>query len=473
MPTRRPNILLLVGEDTGAHLGCYGDPDAATPNLDRLGAQGLRAERAFTHCPVCAPSRSGLVTGRYPYAYGAHHMRSTVLAPPPLFTRVLKDAGWQVSWPGKTDFNFELQSREVSDTRDWERLGFPKQGPWFCYTNLAVTHESIMWPAAEDDWQRPLHAMREALPPSRRCDPARLRLPPWLPDDSAIRADIARHHDNARALDDQVGRILADLEASGQADDTIVIFLVDHGAGIPRGKRWCYDLGLRMPLLVRAPGRIAPGTVHQGLVGWVDIAPQILAWCGLPIPEGLHGHPFAGAQAQQRDFCFGGRDRMDEQFDRIRFARSQRWLYLRNYHSGLPWAQRNDYLEKMPGMRAWRRLHAEGRLTPAQAAWFARTKPPEELYDCIADPWQMTNLAGDPAHAAELAEHRVALDGHLAAVGDLGATPERELIRRGVVVDRLTHEYRPRIAPLAAPADNLGGPWDVDGTPWRADGGAA
>jgi arylsulfatase A-like enzyme len=160
---------------------------------------------------------------------------------------------------------------------------------------------------------------------------------------------------------------------------------------------------------------------------------------------------------------------MDEQFDRIRFARSPRWHYVRNVHPDLPWAQRNHYLEKMPGMRAWRRLHAEDRLTPVQAAWFARTKPAEELYDCAADPWQLANLAGDPAHAAVLATHRAALDRHLAEVGDLGAIPEIELVRRGQVADRLTHEYRPRIAPLDAPADQLGGPWDVDGTPWRPD----
>lgn len=454
--TTRPNVLLIIGEDTGRYLGCYGDPLARTPNLDRLASQGLRATHAFTHCPVCAPSRSGLVTGRYPYSYGSHQMRSTMLAPPPMFTRALKDAGYRVSWPSKTDFNFAMQDRDITDKYEWEKGGLPTSGPWFAYTNIFDTHESHMWPAEDAK-------IAQLLAPGERQDPSAVRVPPYLPDVRETREDIARHLDNAVILDRQVGAILQGLEATGQADNTIVIFLADHGAGIPRGKRWCYDLGVRMPLIVRAPGRIAPGTVHAGLVGWVDIAPQILQWCGLDLPEGLQGRPFIDAR---REFCFGGRDRMDEQFDRIRFARSPRHLYLRNFHPGLPWGQRNAYGEIMPTMQAWRRLHAEGRLTPLQAAWFARQKPAEEFFDCDADPWQLHNLAGDPAWAGELQRHRDALDAHLAEVGDLGAVSERELVRRGVVADRI-EEFSKRVEPLPAPYDNLGGPWDMDGTRWN------
>ncbi len=462
--TARPNVLLIIGEDTGLHLGCYRDPDARTPNLDRLAAAGLRATHAFTHCPVCAPSRSGFVTGRYPYSFGSHQMRSTVVDPPPMFTRALKDAGWRVSWPSKTDFNFDMRDRDISDKHDWQQLGLATTGPWLAYTNLGVTHESCMWPETVEGWHQELPALYQQLPPEHHHDPAGIRLPPYLPDVPEVRANIARHHDNTSVLDRQVGDILAQLDATGQAENTIVIFMVDHGAGIPRGKRWCYDLGVRLPLIVRWPGHIAPGTVHTGLVGWVDLAPQLLRWCGVELPEGLQGRPFLGSG---REFCFGGRDRMDEQFDRVRFARSPRWLYVRNFHPELPWAQRNLYMEKMPAMTAWRRLHAEGRLTPAQAAWFVRSKPVEEFYDCEADPWQVHNLAADPACAAELARHRQALEAHLAEVGDLGATPEVELVARGLVADRI-EEFHKRVAPLPAPFDNLGGPWDMDGSRWQA-----
>ncbi len=456
----RPNVLLIIGEDIGMHLSCYGDPDARTPTLDRLARDGMRATRAFTHAPVCAPSRSGFITGCYPYSIGSHHMRSTLINPPPMFTRVLKDAGWHVSWPSKTDFNFAMPDRDITDMRDWTQEGFPAQGPWFCYTNIFSTHESSMWPHNEGAAKA-----RAELAAHERIDPTAIRVPPFLPDTPATRADLTRHHENAILLDKQVAGILAQLDASGQADNTIVIFMVDHGAGIPRGKRWCYDLGLRLPLIVRWPKGIKPNTEHAGLVGWVDVGPQILSWCGLARPQHMQGRVFCGPEATtpERSFCFGGRDRMDEQFDRIRFARSQRYHYIRNFHPELPWAQRNHYMENMPTMNDWRRLHAEGALNPVQAAWFARRKPVEEFYDCDSDPWQVRNLADDPAHAAILAEHRSALEMHLAEVGDLGAVSEWELIHRGLVVDRISEEYHNRVEPLPAPYDNLGGPWGVDG----------
>jgi N-sulfoglucosamine sulfohydrolase len=463
MSDSRPNVLLLIGEDTGLHLGCYGDPDARTPTLDGLARSGMLVSQAFTHCPVCAPSRSGLVTGRYAYSYGTHQMRSTLIDPPPMFTRVLKDAGYHVSWPSKTDFNFAMRDREITDTVDWQKQGFPSDGPWFCYTNIFSTHESKMWPHTEDTAKA-----REALAPHERRDPATVRIPPFLPDTPNVRGDLTRHHENATVLDHHVADILKQLDESGQADNTIVIFAVDHGAGIPRGKRWCYDLGVHMPLIVRWPGAIKLGTVHPGLVAWVDLAPTILSWCGLDPLPGFQGRVFWGpaVNTPEREFCFGGRDRMGEQFDRIRFARGQRYHYIRNYRPDLPWAQRCGYMETMLSMQDWRRCHAAGTLDPIQAAWFARTKPEEELYDSVSDPWMVHNLAEDPAHAVILAKHRAAVDAHLAAVGDLGEISEWELIRRGLVVDHLREQYRSNIASLPEPFDNLGGPWDVDGGPW-------
>ena len=462
MRADRPNILLLVGEDTGCDLGCYGQADAITPVLDGLAAAGMRCTRAYTHSPVCAPSRSGLVTGRYPYAFGAHHMRSTVLAPPPLATRALRAAGWHVRWPGKTDFNFAPAPEDFTDTADWLADGFPPE-PFFAFANVFATHESRLWPEDAD-----AAAERERrLAPWQRRDPAAVSVPPWLPDHPVVRGDLARHHENVTCLDQAVGEHLARLDAAGVAERTIVIFLVDHGSGIPRCKRWCYEGGERMPLIVRWPGVIAPGTVLPELVAWVDLMPTVLAWCGVPRPPGLHGQVIWGPDAPPpRRFVFGGRDRMDEQYDRIRYARSARFTYLRNDRPDLPWAQRHHYHERVPAMRVWRELHAAGVLDPVAAAWFARRKPAEELYDRAADPHELRNLAGDPAYAGVLAEHRAALAGHLAEVGDLGQVPERELIARGVVADRLDGEFRRFIAPLPPGVDDLGGPWDVDGGRW-------
>ena len=156
---------------------------------------------------------------------------------------------------------------------------------------------------------------------------------------------------------------------------------------------------------------------------------------------------------------------MDEQYDRIRSVRSSQFLYIRNYRHDLPWAQRNHYLERMPAMTAWRRLHAEGGLSALQRGWFDRTKPAEEFYDCLADPWQLNNLAVDDAWQIDVQAHRDVLDAHLAEVGDMGSLPESDLVSRGIIADQRA-EYRCLVAPLSAPLDNFGGPWDIDGSLW-------
>jgi uncharacterized sulfatase len=120
----KPNFVLITCEDISPHLGCYGDPDAITPHLDRLAAQGVRFTRAFTHAPVCAPSRSGIITGMYPTTLGTHHMRSKLVKTPPLFTDYLRKVGYRVIWPasgsiGKTDFNFDVPKDWVDLRVDW------------------------------------------------------------------------------------------------------------------------------------------------------------------------------------------------------------------------------------------------------------------------------------------------------------------------------------------------------------------
>ncbi|MEM6392146.1 MAG: sulfatase [Planctomycetota bacterium] len=468
----RPNILLLIGEDTGRLLGCYGDPIARTPNLDRLADPangGRRFDQAYTPAPVCAPSRSAIVTGRYPTALGTHHMRSTLLEPPRLFTHELRDAGYTVRWPTKLDFNFEPTAGWCDDTTPWlDDLAAGRVGsdgkPWLLYTNLVGTHESGMWPAASPDdppnrpggvrepaWLEPL-----ASPPCPLTDPDVVRVPAYLPDTPAVRADLARHYDNLAMLDTRVGRILDALDASGQADDTLVIFLADHGRGMPREKRWCYPAGVHMPLIMRGPG-ITPGInpgIDTNLFSWVDLAPTLLNLAGVPIPDHYDGVPRLGPDAQSRRYAFGGRDRMDEAFDRVRFANDGRYHYLRNEAPDLPYAQRVRFMEFLPTTRELRRLHAAGQLAPPADAWMSNDKPVEELYDTTADPDCVTNLSDDPAHAEPLTQLRTALNAWRDDTGDLGLQRERDLVAQGLIADSIT-EYRARVAPLP-PDQRLG-----------------
>ena len=181
----RPNIVVVIGEDMGPDTGAYGCKDAITPNMDRLAKEGARFTRAFTHTGVCAPSRSGMVTGQYPLKYGAQNMRSVVINPPHPFTEKLQAAGYHVMWPGKTDFQGVPEKNLANDRKNWvnpanrpagELTAKPKE-PFFAYFNDTVSHESQV--RADDQ----THAKNtSALKPSDRRDPAKVELPPFYPD---------------------------------------------------------------------------------------------------------------------------------------------------------------------------------------------------------------------------------------------------------------------------------------------------
>lgn len=448
-----PNIVLIVGEDTGRIAGCYGHDYVVTPHLDRLAAEGCRYDEAYSTSPVCAPSRSALLTGRHPIRIGTHHMRSTLLRPPQLFTHRLRDAGYHVSWPTKLDFNLTPPDGWCDDTEPWlDRVRDDRMPstPWFAYVNLTITHESSMWPDPDeyegrDDLQ---HWDPDRPRPPRVTDPADVPVPPYLPDTPQVRSDIARHGDNIAELDRQVGEILDGLDSAGVADDTVVVFLADHGRGLPREKRWPYTAGIHLPLLVRWPGVVAAGSSSDQLVSWVDIAPTLCAIAGAARPDPCDGRVFVGPRSDEpRSYVFAARDRMDEAYDRVRVVRDRRHHYVRNFCPALPYAQRIRYMENMPTTQQLRDLHAAGRLTGDAAVFMASAKPAEELYDLHTDPHCVHNLADDPAHGEARDRLAAVLDDFLAEADDLGAVPERELVARGLVANHID-EYRDRVGPL-------------------------
>jgi N-sulfoglucosamine sulfohydrolase len=432
----RPNIVWIVGEDMGPELGCYGDPNAITPNIDRLAREGARFTHCYTHAPVCAPSRSGLITGRYPTSIGTHHMRSTLLKPPPMFTEHLRKSGYLVCWPtkspfGKTDFNFNLPPNSFDVIEDWTK-DVPKR-PFFGFFNITTSHESqIRAPAAA------LARNLARLKASEHRDPAKMKLPAYDPDTPIVRRDLANYYDLVTAVDYKVGDVLDALEKAGVADKTVVILTGDHGRGLPRSKRWVYDSGTHVPLIVRWPGQVDPGSVRDDLVCFLDLPATTLALAGVDVPHEFQGQVILGPnRAPERKYLVSARDRMDETYDRIRGLRDKNYQYVRNFNPELPYAQRIAYMEEMPTMQEWRRLHAEGKLNPVQDLFFAPTKPKEELYDVEADPDEVHNLADDLRYRAKLEELRGALARWMEETNDLGGIPERELIERGLVADRL------------------------------------
>lgn len=446
MPSIRPNILWITTHDISPHLGCYagawpGAEDAITPNLDRLAAGGARYDAALATTPVCGPSRAAMITGMFPTAIGTMHMRAKALPPPAvrLLPEYLRAAGYYCSNSGSTDFQVETPVTAFDDCgpqAHWRNRPDREQ-PFCAAFHGSMTHESQIY----DDGAFAGRTGRLAA--GQRHDPARVQVPPYHPDTPVFRRAIARYHDLITAMDVWVGDILAELEADGLAEHTLVIFCSDHGRGMPREKRWPYEGGLRVPLIIRWPGKIAAGSVVTAPVTTLDLAATMLAAAGVALPDHMQARPLfdaEGVPADPREYIFGHRDRMDEVEDTVRSVRDRRFHYLRNYHPDRPYMQYQRYAEPFATSDELRRLSfEEGRqraqgfapsiLTPAQRRFLAGGKPAEELYDLRVDPHELHNLAADPAYAGELRRLRGALEAWQQEIPDLGMIPEAELLR--------------------------------------------
>jgi len=420
----KPNIVFLVADDLGTDLGVYGNPDVRTPNLDRFAAQGTRFANAIAPAPVCAPSRAGMFTGRHPIRVGAHLMRSRLAAPPRSLPEQLREAGYFVAWPNKIDLNFDPPETFRDSAAHWTDRPLPRE-PFFLYLNLGEPHEGALKNRrVQDDYLATLGS-------APRTDPAAIRLPPYYPDHPAIRADLALHYDLIAAMDLRIGKILDQLERAGVADRTLVLFVGDNGRPFPRAKRWLYDAGIHVPLIVRWPGVVPAAHTDTGLASLIDLTPSLLDAAGIAPAKPLDGRILFGPRTQPApEFVFAARDRMDEVEDRSRAVRSDRFKYILNERPEVPYAAPSAYADASASLQILRSLHASAKLSSPATDFFAPRKPAEELYDLRTDPHEIHNLADDPAHAATLERLREAL-AQWRAGGDLGLTPEQDLLQSG------------------------------------------
>jgi arylsulfatase A-like enzyme len=430
----KPNILWITCEDISPNVGCFGDAYAVTPNIDKLASQGVRYTHAFAPIGVCAPSRSTLILGTFAPSAGTHHMRCSGPRPDYLrcFPEYLRDAGWYCTNNAKTDYNFASPKGAWDESSGKAHWRGRKPGQrFFSVFNIVTCHESqIRLPEAQ-------YQKRTAdYTPKERHDPAKAPIPPYHPDTPEVRRDWARYADMITYMDRDVGMYLKQLEEDGLADDTIVFFFSDHGAGMPRSKRWLYDSSLRVPMIIRFPEKwkhlapSAPGTATDRLISFVDYGPTVLSLAGVKVPAHMQGKPFLGEAAEKpRDYIHGFRDRMDERVDQLRCVRDRKWKYIRNYRPDMVWSQIIGYMYEMPTMKVWQKLHDEGKLNEVQDRFFQK-KPAEELYDTEADPWEIRNLASEPGHRETLERMHAELRRWMIEIRDLGFLPEAELRSR-------------------------------------------
>ena len=429
----RPNILWISCEDISPRLGCYGDTSANTPNLDHLATEGIRYTHAFSCHGVCAPSRTGIITANYPIALGANHMRSRTNLPPHIkpFPEYLRQAGYYCTNNSKTDYNLVWDQKatwdETSGKAHWKNRP-DKTQPFFAVFNLTMTHESKIW---RSGWKGVVSDLKE----TERHRAEDMIVPPLYPDTLAVREDLARLADIITVMDRNVGLLLKELDDAGLADDTILMFWSDHGDGLPRAKRWPYDSGTHVPMIVRVPEKYkalasvgSPGSTDDRLINLIDLGPTVLSLAGVAIPEGLSGQPFLGTdQPPDREFIYGARDRIDERFDLVRTVRNRDFRYVRNLMPWRPALQNITYSEQNATRQAMRKLLAEGKLEPQSTQWFQTPRPAEELYDLNADPWELVNLVKNPAHATTLKALSAECDHWQLEVRDAHLLPEAML----------------------------------------------
>lgn len=431
----RPNILWITCEDLTPLIGCYGDEFATTPNIDRLAREGVRYTNAFAMASVCSPARSCLITGVYPVTLGTQSLRSEVPMPDQIhcFSEYLRDAGYYCTNNVKEDYQFKTPPTawdESSNKAHW-RNG-PKGKPFFSVFNSMLTHQSRVRMRGKE-----IAAQTKALTDEMRHSVDSVPVPPYYPDTPEVRRDMANLYDLVTAMDLWMGKLLEELEEDGLADNTIVFFYSDHGTGMPRHKRWLYDTGLHVPLVVRFPEKyahlspVATGESTDRLVSFVDFAPTVLSLAGLEIPSSMHGTAFLGSKAgKPRDCVFAIRDRVDEVIEVSRAVRTDRYKYIRNYMPHRPVMQVGDYSERGPTRQAIRRLGDTGQLKGTAAIMTKPTKPTEELFDLRKDPLELNNLAGDPAHHQILIELRARLRDWMLDKRDTGFLPEGEIYSR-------------------------------------------
>ncbi len=421
----QPNILWITSEDNGPHLGAYGDRFADTPNIDRIAAEGMIYLNAWSTAPVCAPARTTIISGVYPPSTGSEHMRSMTRLPArfKMYPQYLRQSGYYCTNNSKEDYNLQKPPGvwDESSRRGHWRNRQPGQ-PFFAIFNFTTSHESQIRRRPHT----PVH------------DPAKVRVPAYHPDTPEVRLDWAQYYDKITEMDAQVGRLLEELRRDGLADDTIIFYYGDHGSGMPRSKRWPYNSGLQVPMIVSVPEKFKhlapkdyePGGKSDRLVGFIDLAPTVLSLAGIRPPAHMQGHAFLGKyEAPEQPYGYGFRGRMDERYDMVRVVRDKRYLYIRNYMPHKIYGQFIAYMFQTPTTRVWKDLYDQGKLAPPKT-FFWETKPAEELYDLQNDPDEVNNLADSPQHQEVLKRLRRAQQELAKRIRDVGFLPEGEIHAR-------------------------------------------
>lgn len=454
----KPNILWLVTEDMGQYIPPFGDSTIQTPTLSRLAKEGVIFTKFYSTSGVCAPSRAGIATGMYPSSIGANHMRTTSYTqetglrayeavPPPevkMVSELLRKQGYFCTNNFKQDYQFKAPVTAWDENGPYAHWRNRAEGQaFFSIFNFTDTHESGLFEpyghrfietrhyhAGDTSYHWQNGRMSEEETSKHIPKDLEFPIPPYLPDNEVVRRDMWKMYNNIAEMDRQVGAILQQLEDDGLLENTIIFFYGDHGGPLPRQKRLIYESGLKTPLIVCFPNKYRAGSKDEQLHSFIDLAPTLLSLIGVePLPY-MQGQAFLGEHkaSEDRKYIHAAADRFDAFTDVIRAVKDGRFKYIRNYRPEQGYYLPVSYREQIPTMQELLRLRDEGKLNSIQAQWFRDSKPVEELFDCIADPHELNNLAADPSYQEKLNELSAEMDKWLSEIGDQTELPEKDLI---------------------------------------------
>ena len=410
----RINVILFIADDISwDDIGCYGNRSARTPNIDRLAAAGRRFDQAILVASSCSPSRSSIITGRYPHNNGrAAELHQPIAAHLPWFPRLLREAGYYTALVGKNHISAEKPASGImaqpksfdliengnapgnkGGHATWVKTvqDRPKERPFFFWFAALDAHRE--WDA-DKDWDAEVYGPKH--------DPKSVIVPPHLVDDAATRQDLASYYNEVTRFDHYIGEVVEELARQEVLDKTLILVMADNGRPFPRAKTRLHDSGMKTPLVAHWPGGIGkPGVAAGNLVSSIDIAPTILSLAKVDIPATMQGISFAplleDPSASVRRHAFSEHNWHDYEAHG-RSVRSEGYLYIENARPQFAWQGPADSV-RSPSFRALRAVRDAGGLTPAQQDVFLAPRPAVELYRTADDPPQLNNLAGAPQHA--------------------------------------------------------------------------
>ncbi len=431
-----PNVVLVIADDLGMQLGCYGDAKARTPHIDALAAVGVRFEAAYATVASCSSSRSSILTGRFSHAtaqYGLQHAQHNFEghAREIGLSLLLQGAGYRSLRVGKlhvgpdSSFPFDevlkASSRnpvQMADAVD-AALKAESGQPFFLLFCPSDPHRG--GGSAKELRQRPDRFGNPAPGQTRDgvqqqvFDPARLSVPPWLPDTPACRAEWAQYYQSVARVDQGIGRLREVLQTRGVLDNTVFVFTSDHGPAFPGAKTTVYQPGLQVPLILAGAGVAATGESRAQWASLVDLLPTLLDLCGLPTADGppLHGRTLVPLLSDpppqwQRDLFASHTLHEVTMYYPMRSIRRGRYKLIVNFAAPLAFPFASDLYRSA----TWQEVLKSGR-TQYGIRTVARLlqRPRLELYDLQIDPWESRNLAQDASHQ----QIRIELSGALKA----------------------------------------------------------